>query len=347
MKKRLIYLLILIVLAGCTTNPKSFPYEVFPDSVTVAPSKVVDLAKHNVLMGWGFIKYKGWLIFREPKITHHCIKAVSEDFTKTLEGVNMGNGPCEISQSIQPFIYHDSLFVHDPNLRKILHLDIVNDSIIVSPYKTLSPTFVSIVMPIAEDRFLSAYVIDSALVSIADLNDSVYFRQPYPHDETLQNMESFTQNAEYVNTKFTISPSKDKIAYGCNETGAYGFGRIVTRDSLHFDKLIQYYSIKNYHMVEPYLIPDSTHIQNVTYATSSDKYVFFLHHGGPRWEIFKMIESHRILVYTWDGEPYKILTFKENPNLFQINYDPERNILYGIALNPETQYVEIELDGVL
>ena len=27
--------------------------------------------------------------------------------------------------------------------------------------------------------------------------------------------------------------------------------------------------------------------------------------------------------------------------------DPERNILYGIALNPESQYVEIELDGVL
>ena len=63
MEKRLIYLLILIVLAGCTTNPKSFPYEVFTDSVTVAPSKVVELAEHNVLKDCGSIRYKGWLFF--------------------------------------------------------------------------------------------------------------------------------------------------------------------------------------------------------------------------------------------------------------------------------------------
>ncbi|MBQ3618657.1 MAG: hypothetical protein II939_10950 [Bacteroidales bacterium] len=348
MEKRLIYLLILIVLAGCTTNPKSFPYEVFTDSVTVAPSKVVELSDYNVLIGWNFVRYKEWLIFRDaPSVTHNCIKAISPDFTKTSEAINMGNGPCDISQATSFLIYNDSLFLHDFNLSKMIHLDIVNDSIVANPYKTFSTKSMLTLIPFAEQRFLSASIIDSALIRITDLNDSVYFRQPYPPDETLQNMESFTQQAIYVNTSYTISPSKDKIAFGVFETGIYGFGRIITRDSLHFDKIIPYYSIKNYHIVEPYLIPDSTHILNVTSATSSDKYVFFLHHGGERWEIFKMIQSHRILVYTWDGEPYKMLTFKENPNLAKIVYDPERNILYGIALNPESQYVEIELDGVL
>ena len=348
MKKIIVYSLILTVLAGCTSSTKDFPYGVFTDSVSVAPSKVVDLAEHNVLLGWNFIRHKGWLIFRdEPSITHNCIKAVSEDFTKTLEAVDMGNGPCDVSQYTRFFLYNDSLFIHDFNLRKIMQLNIENDSIVVSPYKTAISNMIMNIIPIAKNRFLSLDVRDSSLIRISDLNDSVFCRQPYPHDETLQNMESFTQSAEYVNTKFTLSPSKDKIAYGCNETGAYGFGRIVSRDSLHFDKLIQYYSIKNYQLSGPYVIPDSTHILNVTDATSSDKYVFFLHHGGERWELFKMIQSHRILVYTWDGEPYKILTFKENPNLCNITYDPERNILYGIALNPESQYVEIELDGVL
>ena len=348
MEKRLIYLLILIVLAGCTTNPKSFPYEVFTDSVTVAPSKVVELSDYNVLIGWNFVRYKEWLMFRDaPSVTRNCIKAISPNFTKTSEAINMGNGPCDVSVSSHFLTFNDSLFIHDINLNKLIHIDIVGDSIVAKPYKTFRAKSMLTMIPIAEQRFLSTSIIDSALIRITDLNDSVYYRQPYPPDETLQSMESFTQQAIYVNTSYTISPSKDKIAFGTDETGIYGFGRIITRDSLHFDKIIPYYSIKNYHIVEPYLIPDSTHILNVTSATSSDKYVFFLHHGGERWEIFKMIQSHRILVYTWDGEPYKMLTFKENPNLTKIVYDPERNILYGIALNPESQYVEIDLNGVL
>lgn len=348
MEKRLIYLLILIVLAGCTTIPKSFPYEVFTDSVTVAPSKVVELAEHNVLKDCGSIRYKGWLFFVDDyTITHNCIKAVSEDFTKTLEAVNRGNGPCDISESAYFFIYHDSLLVHDLNLKKLLQIDIVDDSIKVSFYKALDNSLSNSFMPLAENRLLSTSILDSAMTRIVDLNDNVYFRQPYPPEETLQNMDVMSQNSIYGNAQFTISPSKDKIAYGLTDMGLFGFGRIVTQDSLYFDKIIQYYSIKKYRKQEWVVIIDNTSILNVNSATSSDKYVFFLHHGGEKMEIINNIFSHRILVYTWDGEPYKMLTFKENPNLTTINYDPERNILYGIALNPESQYVEIELDGVL
>ena len=346
MHKLFISFLLLFELCGCSNIERDFPNGVFDDSLTINPTKIVDLAKYNVLDAGYCEQYKGWLFFRDEKITRNCVKAVSIDFDKTAENLNVGNGPCDVSNYTKFYVNNDSLFLYDANLRKILHIDIVNDSIKANPYHQYNGRTGRLI-PIARQRFLSIDLYDSAFFKIINLDDNPSFRHPYPNDKELENMEYLSQNTIYSNTWFAISPSKDKIAFGVSETGMYGFGRIVNQDSIRFDTIIQYYPIKIGKIVNKCVIPDRCNISNVVSAASSEKYVFFLHKGTEYQEYYQSIFSHRILIYTWQGKPYKIINFKENPNLTDLHFDTMRNVLYGVGHNPECQYVEIDLKGIV
>jgi len=342
----LIIIISLTLLGSCNENKPDFPYEVFQDSVLVAPSKIIDLGEHNVLNAGEMVIYKGWYFFLESRVHQNCLKAISPDFVKTIETLNVGNGPCDVSEFTRLYVNNDSLFVFDPNLKKVLSVDVVNDSIVVKPYHTFNGRSSKLV-PISKCNYVSFDLLDSSFFQVADLDNHVVFKHPYPQDDVLCDMESFSLNTIYGNTYFTVSPSCDKIAFGVANTGMYGFGRIISQQSIQFDKIINYYSIKIGRIADECIVPHKCNIRNILGAASSDDYVFFLHSGDEYQNLTKSIFSHRILMYTWDGNPYKILYFKENPNMIDLHYDAERNVLYGIGCTPEGQYVEINLNGII
>ncbi len=335
-----------VTLYGCNNNSPLFYRYVFTDSIAVTASRTVDLADYGVLKSFDLIRYKGWTFFREVQSTHNVIKAVNPDFSKSVGLLNIGNGPTDLSRYSDFFINNDSLFIMDPNLRKILSVEIQNDSIVVKPYRLfngMATTFI----PIGNQHFFAIDLMDSVFFRIVDFDNNVYYRYPLPYDESLSVLDNWAQLTFYSKSKFTTSPSDGKIAFAVTDMGMYGFGRIHSNDSVSFFKIINYYTLTDFDLKEGYVVPCDSNIDNVLASTSSDDFVFFLHSGNERSKTFQSVFSHRILIYTWDGDPYKILTFNDNLNLESIRYDAGRNVLYGIAFNPECQYVEIDLNSIL
>jgi len=344
MKKNNLIIISLLLLYSCNNNSVEFPFGVFDDSITVEPAKIINLENYNILDATSTIRYKGWTFFREHGDKQKIFKAISADYTRTIEFINIGNGPCDVSKFTSMYINDDSLFIYDPNLRKILNIVIVDDSVNVSYYREFTGRTPELI-PLDKDRFLSLDLYDSSFFKIVDYNDSSYFKHPYLQDEILSNLEFLSQNTIYGNCYFTISPSKNKIAFGLMNLGKYGFGEIISNDSICFNEILSYYPLKIGKIIDKCVVPARDNITNIFSAASSDDYVFFLHLGDV-YDGFS-VYPRRILVYTWDGKPYKIINFKKNPNLVDLHYDAERNLLYGIGYAPECQYVEINLDGIL
>ena len=82
------------------------------------------------------------------------------------------------------------------------------------------------------------------------------------------------------------------------------------------------------------------------FASSSDKYAILLYSGksiAENKDDFRY--ANIILTYDWNGNPYKYFTLDHD--FCYINYDAKRNVLYGIAMNPEATLVEYNMNNIL
>lgn len=329
-----------------TATLPSIPTEHFAVAHKIHTRNVIELEQFGIFRPSKCIRYKNWYVLADygDRDNHVCF--LSTDLSKLVSGLREGNGPLDIVGSFDLCFVEDSLFVIDPNHKKILTVDVVADSLEV---KVSSYDFEMgwPCMPITRDRFIGEIRSDSSMYQLEDRNGCILARINYPEDKNLRKLSYVAQNSIYVNTKFCVSPNKKKYAFGTSFTGMYGFGSIINQDSITLDKTLSYYSLDIQEIIEfggDRVVPSEKSMVNVCSCTGSDKYAIFSFAGYRYGEMEKYAKS--LLLYTWDGEPYMCLDI-EDDNVSQIYYDSIRNVIVGIAHNPEAQLVEYDMKGII
>lgn len=329
-----------------TELKESIPTERFSVSKKINPGKTIELERFNILRPSDCVRLKDWYAFIDYGDVDNRIKFLSTDQAKVISGVREGNGPLDVVGAIALRVLDDSVYVIDRNHQKILTVDVDSDSLNVK-VSSYGNDMWSGCVPITRDRFIDETYSDSSMYQLKDNSNNIIMRIGYPNDKNLKRLSYIAQNSIYFNTKFCVSPDKKKYAFGVSFTGLYGFGSIINPDSITLDKTLSYYSIDIENIINyggDRVVPANTSVVNVCSCTSSEKYAIFLFAGYRYGEMEKYAKS--ILIYTWDGEPYMRLDI-ENDNVSQIYYDIDRNIIVGIAHNPEAQIVEYDMKDII
>lgn len=324
----------------------SNPIEHFAIQEKVRPTKVVNLEKFDILRPGCCIKYGEWYVFSDYGDMNNHIKFLSSDFTKVISGIRDGNGPTDVIGAFSIFAIDDSIYVCDPNHKKMMVVDVVDDSLNVKVCSNGSMLNICC-HPLMKNRFIDETFIDSSMYQLKDKDGNIIMRIDYPNDKNLKDLSYIAQNSIYFNTKFCVSPDKKKYAFGVCFTGMYGFGSIINNDSITLDKTIPYYSLDIDEIIDyggDRVMPSNKSMVNIGSCTGSEKYAIFSYEGHPYGDIDRYANS--IFLYTWNGEPYMRLDVGDD-NVSFISYDSERNTIIGIAHNPEAQLVEYDMNGII
>ncbi len=337
--------IIIVLCVSCGGNMIKNPPEDFSTSIRITPQRILDLGDFEILQPHKVIKYKNQYVFFDAYKNNGCVKFMSES-TKIVSGVREGNGPLEIIGACGFAVIEDSVFLMDYNHRKLLSVYPEKDSLIVKVSSNNSYVGMRS-YPITKNRFLETSSYDSCMYSLKTLDNQTLTRINYPEDKVLDAFAPSIQNTIYVNTKFTVSPDKKHYAWGVMCTAKYGFGRIINNDLITLDTVLSYSPLKIQKIVKmkssEVIRPTDDSKMNILACTSSSKYAMFLYCGTGYADI-KNHFGKKILLYTWEGKPKKVIEVDEN--LVTIDYDDEKNILYGISMNPEAQLVEYNFNEI-
>lgn len=345
--KYTLFLLVFILLSSCNNELPQTPPKHFAKSITLAPSKTIELDNYDILSPVFILRYKDWYVFRESKPIDNCyVKFLSTDFTKVVKGVSAGNGPLEIVGRFGVDIIDDSLFIIDHNHRKLLNIEVANDSIDIH-VKDLNCQLNSMSMAINKNRFITPTRLDSCQIKITDRQNNTCAELPYLKNISLSNYEFMAQNSIYMNMPIAISPNKSKYAFGVMYANIYGFGRIIG-DSLTCDASYEYSPMKIGRISDIEgdrlrIAPAIDNTINVVSAIGTKDYAIFVYSGHRLDD--KVLYGTCFLLYKWDGIPY--LRIDIDTNIAYICFDSERNILAGLSYSPEAKLVEYDLNGII
>ncbi|MCR4558460.1 MAG: hypothetical protein K5685_00095 [Bacteroidales bacterium] len=345
--KTIVILFCILFIFSCSNKKilPSNPIEHFTITKKIKPQKVVNLERYNILRPNNCIRFKNWYVLSDYGDKDNHIKFLSLDFSEVISGVREGNGPFDVVGAFELHLVDDSVFIMDINHKKILTVD-VNANQLITKVSSYGNNMWVGCLPITRDRFIDENYSDSSMYQLKDRNNKTIMSIDYPADENLKELSYIAQNSVYFNTKFCVSPDKTKYAFGVSFTGMYGFGTIVNLDSITLDRILPYYSITIQNIIDfggEKVVPANTSMLNVCSCTSSKDYAIFLFEGNKYGEMNKYGTS--ILLYTWNGEPYMRLDIDDNVSY--VYYDIERNIIVGIAHNPEAQLVEYDMGGII
>lgn len=335
-------------LSSCLVSMHLTPMDHFDKTphLMLKCSRDVNLEDYDILKPFSVLKCNQSIIFQDFSDKKSLIKIATNDFKTISGGVSEGDGPLDVLGAFSIMEIDGSVLINDWNHRKFLSLSLDSLNVLNVVENKLDIDLSLNSVPVSGGRF----------IVVGGYNDSVFFRyidvdsgttlseEPYPYDEVLSDYGSFSQTSVYYNTKFTVSPDKRKYAWGVNYTQKMGFGSI-SDDRLISDVVLSYSPLNIGTITsDGVIIPSDDSKRNIITCASTNKYVFFLYWGSDYGDM-RNVYSKDILVYTWDGIPYKHLKVAEN--LYDIKYDVKTNSLYGISYEPDAHYVEYSLNGIL
>jgi hypothetical protein len=318
------------------------PTEHFDVVKVIEPVRTIELAEYDILRPDGLVRYNDWYVFTENREGNQ-VKFLNVDSKKVIEGVGVGQGPLEVyGYSIVSFI-GDSLCMFGFNQKKILVLDVVDDSMKITlrnSNRLMRPDCF-----IDNERYIESGWEDSCICRVFNLKGEKLSVLSYPQGVSLSDYEYLYQNSIYKNTIYVVSPDKTKYAFGLRFVQMMGFGSIVS-DSLTLDKLYEYAPISVYDLIpgeSPQIAPTRDNTKNVNSAFATEDYVGFVYFGSRYDDNANFGRS--ILLYKWDGTPY--IRLDVDDNLLLASYDKDRNVLMCLSYVPEAKLVEYDMTGII
>ncbi len=331
----------LLLVAGCSNSPLNNPLSYFNDSVSLSSINVVELEKYNILFPSQVCRYKDWYVFDENKnIGDGSVKFLSMDFRKIVSGVGYGDGPYDVFGRFGIEVVGDSLYVKDFNHRKLLTADCMGDSLKLS-VRSMNSILGSGSIFVGDNRVLMISSMDSSFIVLSDSTGEKISCIDFPNVENLSQLDWSYKYQMFVNTAVAVSPSCRNFAWGVTYFPIMGFGRICG-DSISVDKSYDLAPAK-YEILDKYIICDKDQPVNFVAGVGTDKYAVFIY-SGCRYED-ATVGGRRMLLYTWDGTPYKRVDL--DMDVYCIKYDPERNVIFGLAMNPDPVFVEYDMKGII
>lgn len=340
---RNIFLLLLFFITACAPKLPEFPPEHFNKEINIYACKSINLEGYGIFNSYQVIRFKDWYVF-DDRDNEAGIKLLSLDGKRSLGGISQGNGPFDVVGAYEIWCLGDSLVINDYNHRKMLGVDVIEDSLVCRLIPYANNSFHAY-FAVNGNRFVEcAHPSHPYFCRLKDYQNNIYSVLPMPSDGYISELPQMNQFSLYLNTLFAFSPDKTKYAWAVRHFPYYSFGRIVA-DSLYVDRSLFYDKVKIGNIDDDGIaIPSNDNSINVLSATSSDLYAIFLYSDNVYADAIKF-SGNCILCYSWDGTPVFMLKTKER--LRYINYDNERKRLFGITEDPFGFFVEYDMNGIL
>lgn len=348
--KYIYWLFICSTLISCTKHQlPNDPREHFSKSIYLKPTKIIELEKYDILTPVKVVMYKDWYVFRErSNMNNNCVKFLSTDFSKMIMGVNQGNGPLDVVGRFGLEVIEDSLYAIDFNHRKLLTLDVCNDSVSIS-VKSLNCHVGTTALPIDKEHYLGYAAQDSCMYKLTSLEGKIYSEIDYVPNTSLSEFEYQAQNSVYLNTNFAKSPNSKKFAFGVLNATMFGFGEIINNDSLKLNTFYEYSPMKianaaSYQndIYSSRISLKNDNITNVVSCVGTDDNVVFAYSGFPINDMEHF--GSCLLIYDWDGNP--IVRAEIDDNITNLFYDVKKDLLIALSFVPEARLVVYDMKDI-
>ncbi len=343
--KNAVLLVALIVLGACTKVEKPLPdtpVKHFEKGYKIKAKKKVDFESLDILRPMELVSNSQWIATIDNGSREGCVCLISKDFKRCIRGLQVGQGPNDLSKVARLCVLNDTICVMDFNFRRLMPLKVSGDSLYVTSVNAAEALGGWGKTVLTGGRYLMPTLMDSLFIKIADGKGEVLSSIDYPDDKVLSEYSYMPRNSIYMNTCIAVSPDEKHFAYGVMYAETNGFGEI---DGVNISstKTYVYSSPQIGHVVEDgkFLIPAKTSRVNVLCATGNDDMAIFAY-SGEGYDAMR--SSNNLLVYKWDGTP-KFRLVPDTPVMI-IAVDNSRDVLMCIAYTPEAQYVEYDLKAI-
>lgn len=344
----LVFIANFFLLCSCKEKSNNI-LDSFDKSVELAPSATLNLEEYGVLRAIEIMQTNEYYVLMDPFARKGKVTILNKsDNHKSYSVVDEGTGPLETTNHINCFIKDDSLYVLDGNLKKTLKVNIHSDSVYLTPSNAICGSIYPKSILLDNNHYISLcrMMRDSCWFSVKNVDGETCHSHPFPEDGVLSELSYKAQSTEYCNSWIALSPNGHKFVIATHHPCILGFGEVIDKKTI-LKCVKNYGSPKVGKIQDGYILFSKDCKVSFLRACCSNDHVFLLYCGRTFNEsgMSGLVQGNTILVYKWDGTPYKII--KVHEELKSIGYDVETQSIFAIANEPEAILVEYSLKDVL
>ncbi len=273
----------------------------------------------------------------------YMFSLVNFNTKEVIKGVRRGNGPGEIIATMCYQVNENRFLTFDTARNKIYQ-------VVVSPDTTL---VLEEVEEIHIDKMLSrvdyqgSHVITNGLLEDAWLvtmksNGEIMSGVNYPSFKETNDAQPITLSFIYLNTHVARKPDNKKVVAATQNLGVISFFHYIDGLILEEYQQIKYYGPQFFLAEGGSVAWSRDGLTGFCGLDCDDTHVYALYSGRTFTEHgVECFYCEHLLVYDWDGNPVKHYTL--DIPLYFMQFDKERETIYGIAYHPEGVFVEYQL----
>ncbi len=333
---------IIIFLSSCEKEINN-PIEHFSKSQkhNLVHSKIINLEDFNVLNPGIVIKTEDSYMIWDHN-NEDMFSLINFDTKKVIRGVRKGNGPGEIVSSGSLQYVDGNFYIYDVATKKISKIVVSDIGLSLGQVFEVKSDHRMFMTNYRGDNVVATGIFEDSWLRVINEEGEVVSKIDFPHFPETDNIPDVSLSTLYISTHMANSPNNKKMVSATQNHGVISFFYNREDSQLEEYKQIKYYG-------PTFSIHDSN---NISFSRDNvvgfcgldcdDRYVYALYSGKTFTE--HGMQNHHcnnLFVYDWDGTPIKHYVL--DISLYSMNYDKERNIIYGIGFNPEGVLVEYQL----
>lgn len=313
---------------------------------TLTPTRTIDLEEFEILKPAQVFRmndsYMIWDLTDEK-----IFSLVNFDSKKVIKGVRRGNGPGEIISTISIQVKDNKFLIYDAERRKINQVTISSDTaLILNEVSDINYNNRLFIINYQGSHIIATGLFDNAWIASLKMNGEIISKVDFPDFKETANIPNMERSMLYMITHFVNKPDNRKIVAATQDLGVISFFNNVNGSALEEYKQLKYYGPKFTLSERGGIAWSKEGVIGFCGLACDDKYVYTLY-SGRTYSKHGMLSHHceNLLVYDWNGNPVK--QYILDIPLFSMQYDSEKNTIYGIGYNPEGIFVEYQLDEQL
>lgn len=322
-------------LVGCTVEDRN-PFNSVEETQLLSSSRIIELEECDILRVDDVDSYKGSYIFQDIVSRSSKYTLLSNDLKTVKKGISQGQGRGEVEMVVRMSVCGDSLYVMQPNARKLSTVTVSEESLDMSDFNDFNSMIGVSYQALPNGNFIMSSVDNASLLSLTDHDGNVLSTIGSPDFGDIPEM---CLSNILGNTYVVVSPDGTHYAYGMMYSQSFGFGSVV-------DNSLRPIADKNYNKVlidysnSQRVVISKDNVLSFIDAASSEKYAIFLYCGKTYSR--DNFNANLVLLYDWNGKNYKWL--KLDHALISVGYDLERHVLFGLSEMPEICLVEYNIE---
>lgn len=311
---------------------------------TLTYSRIINLEKYNILKPIDAIRIDDLYMIWDNK-NDNIFNLIDPLTTKSITGINKGNGPDEI---ISPSSFQNQdgkLLIYDISLRRINQIEISPDStlILIKKQEINTDNRLFIVNSIDSNFIATGIFEDHWLVNLTT-DGKIASGIDFPTFEVTNNTPKVQLSMLYISTLMANTSDNKKVVAVTQKHGVISFFNYVNGSTLKEYKQIKYYP-PIYTIEESGSIAFSKENKVGFCAVDCDSEYVYVLYSGRTFAKDGILNHHceNLLIYDWNGNPIK--HYLLDIPLYSMRYNEKDKLIYGIAYYPEGVLVEYRLDN--